>query len=63
VDHQHNHCGQCWWEMRRAEDATPPSGPGELSGAEDVRLRPGWLRDAPMDTYQRATKADDKTTA
>ncbi|WP_395749586.1 hypothetical protein [Prosthecobacter sp.] len=63
IDHQHNHCGQCWWEMRREEDATPPSAPGELSGAEDVRLRPGWVRDAPMDTYQRATEPDDKTTA
>lgn len=20
VDHQHNHCGQCWWEFRRASD-------------------------------------------
>ena len=23
INHEHNHCGQCWWEMRPA--ATPPS--------------------------------------
>jgi len=46
--------------MRRAEDATPPSAPGALSGAEDVRLRPGWLRETLLDTYQRATEPDDK---
>ncbi|MEW6303384.1 MAG: hypothetical protein AB1705_07940 [Verrucomicrobiota bacterium] len=61
VDHQHNHCGQCWWEIRHATDATTPSRPGELSGERDVRLRPEWeLGAKPMDTYSRATDPDDK---
>jgi hypothetical protein len=61
VDHEHNHRGQCWWEMRRVEDKTPPSQPGELSGASDVRLRPGWHEDNfPHDIYERATDPDEK---
>jgi hypothetical protein len=64
IDHEHNHCGQCWWEMRRKENTTPASAPGELSGESDVRLRPGWKTDLidPIDHYVRATDPDDKTT-
>lgn len=59
IDHQHNHRGQCWWEMRRAEDPTEPSAAGELAGEHDVRLRENWEchggdRDR-MDTFERAT--------
>jgi hypothetical protein len=61
VDHQHNHCGQCWWEIRASADTTAPSGPGELSGKDDVRLRAGWKQPAPPDTYRRANDPDDKT--
>ncbi len=61
VDHQHNHCGKCWWEIRATSDATPPSAPGELSGGQDVRLRPDWKQPAPLDTYRRANHPDDKT--
>lgn len=62
VDHQHNHCGQCWWELRRATDKTPPSEPGKLSGAEDVRLRPEWKQSKEeLDSYRHANKPDDKT--
>ena len=61
VDHQHNHCGRCWWEMRATTDATPPSAPGELSGDHDVRLRPDWKQPTLLDTYRRANDPDDKT--
>lgn len=61
VDHQHNHCGQCWWEMRRKEDLTPPSETGRLSGDQDVRLRPDWSQSVPPDTYHRSNDADEKT--
>ena len=61
IDHEHNHCGRCWWEMRREEDATPPSGPGELSGEHDVRLRSDWQQPTHLDTYERASDPDDKT--
>lgn len=63
IDHEHNHCGQCWWEMRRADDPTPPSETSALSGEHDVRLRAGWKTTEAMDVYQRATDPDDKTTS
>jgi len=59
IDHQHNHCGQCWWEMRREEDATPPSAPGNFSGEKDSRLLPGWAQPG-TDSFQQATNIDDK---
>jgi hypothetical protein len=62
IDHEHNHQGRCWWEIRRKEDATPPSAPGELSGDSDVRLRPGWKNTPAVDVYSRATDSDDKAT-
>ena len=61
VDHQHNHCGKCWWEIRASSDPTPPSEPGKLSGKDDVRLRADWKQPAPLDTYRRANDPDDKT--
>lgn len=61
VDHEHNHCGQCWWEMRRATDQSPASSPGALSGQGDVRSHPEWnAAGARMDRYARATDPDDK---
>ena len=61
VDHEHNHAGQCWWELRRTADPTPPSIPGALSGEQDVRLRPDWTGPQGLDVYSRATHPDDKT--
>jgi hypothetical protein len=61
IDHQHNHCGQCWWEMRRDADPTPPSQPGELSGQRDVRLRPDWKPEGiVLDAYSRANDPKQK---
>jgi hypothetical protein len=42
IHHDHNHRGQCWWEMRRREDSAGPSAPGELTGESDTRLLPGY---------------------
>ncbi len=62
IDHQHNHQGQCWWEMRLASDPSAPGKPGELSGQQDVRLRPDWQPSRPsIDTFQRANHPDDKS--
>ena len=62
VDHQHNHRGQCWWEIRKETDVTSASSPGQLAGHEDVRLRPDWkLPGKPMDSYKRANDPDDKS--
>jgi hypothetical protein len=61
VSHEHNHCGQCWWEIRRAADATPASAPGALSGDVDVRLHDDWTAPGShLDSYERATDPDDK---
>lgn len=59
VDHEHNHHGQCWWEMHRVGDATPPSAPGGLSAANDVRLRGDWPQEG-MDVFARVTDPADK---
>jgi hypothetical protein len=61
VDHEHNHCGRCWWEIRSKGDATPPSESGTLAGERDVRLRPDWKQASPPDSYVRATDPDEKT--
>lgn len=60
IDHEHNHRGQCWWEIRRRENAKPASQPGELSGKNDVRHREDWQQ-PDTDHYERATDSDDKT--
>jgi hypothetical protein len=61
IDHEHNHCGQCWWEIRHQTDRTPPSQPGTVAEKKDVRLTPEWNRpDRPKDAYSRATDPDDK---
>ena len=61
VDHEHNHCGQCWWEMRKATDPTPPSEPGVVSGEQDVRHRKDWKGSGTVtDHFTRATDPGDK---
>lgn len=61
VDHEHNHRGQCWWEIRRSNDATAPAEPGTLSGAQDVRQRPDWKPPgAGLDVYRHSNHPDDK---
>lgn len=60
IHHEHNHCGQCWWEMRRADADPGASAPGELTVA-DVRLLPGWKKaGAKLDSFAHATHIDDK---
>ena len=62
VDHEHNHCGQCWWEIRRRGDPAPESRPGSVAGAHDVRLGADWLRPGtPLDAYHRTNDPDAKT--
>jgi hypothetical protein len=61
IDHEHNHCGQCWWEMRRVGDTSALLPPGALSNEADVRLHADWkTSETHLDTYERATDPDDK---
>ena len=61
VDHEHNHCGQCWWEMRRPGPAPAVSGCGATSGRHDVRLLPNWSPEGTkIDRYVQANDPDAK---
>ena len=42
IDHEHNHAGQCWWEMRPATRSEAPAAVPPIRDEQDVRLRPGW---------------------
>jgi hypothetical protein len=53
IDHEHNHCGQCWWEMRKKDDQSAPSEAGKFAGKNDVRLREGWVQ-AGTEHFSRA---------
>lgn len=64
IDHEHNHCGQCWWEIRKGDNPEPASLAGALNTANDVRLRGDWKDESTvMDRYVRATSPDDKATS
>ena len=59
INHEHNHRGQCWWEMLQAP--LPSDAPGALAGADDVRLRADWDTGAtPIDVYRNATGPEEK---
>ncbi len=61
IDHQHNHCGQCWWEMRADDDESPPTNPGELAGKDDIRLHSAWKPgEQKMDTFLKANSPTQK---
>lgn len=60
IDHEHNHHGQCWWEMRKKDDPSGPLAPGVFAGSKDVRLRLGWDQ-AIKDVYEGAIKDSEKT--
>lgn len=62
IDHEHNHLGQCWWEMHPSKSGAG-QGSGEQSpgAATDVRRTPAWLAPgAHLDRYVRATDPDMK---
>lgn len=42
IDHEHNHTGQCYWEMHRAEDRRQKPEPPPTRGVNDVRNLENW---------------------
>ena len=61
IDHEHNHLGQCWWEMHPAEGAGARTGEQTPVAAADVRQTPAWLAPGShLDRYLRATDPDSK---
>jgi len=43
IDHEHNHAGQCWWEMHRVTDRLTEPPPNR--GPNDVRNLPNWQQE------------------
>ena len=61
IDHEHNHCGQCWWELRKAGDDAGDTSLRATAGEADVRLRPEWTQEkAQLDLYVKSNDPDDK---
>lgn len=62
IDHEHNHRGQCWWEVRPAGTPGGHSPVGAVAGDKDARLLPNWLGpEAKLDRYTKASDPDQKT--
>jgi len=59
IDHDHDHCGKCWWEFRKMDDPSKPSNIGEFAGERDVRCSPEWNH-GQIDSFQRAVDDTDK---
>ena len=58
INHEHNHAGQCYWEMRRADDlqAEPPPN----RGPHDVRsLPPEIWRQEQHHLYLNSERIDE----
>ena len=61
IDHEHNHCGQCWWEMRRNDEPARDVAANMPPIESDVRAQPNWLAERTIiDRYIRANAPDAK---
>jgi hypothetical protein len=57
--HEHNHCGQCWWEMRMKDKEFRP-----LAVIDDIRNDPRWQRgylDRFAHQVKNSSTSDDET--
>lgn len=46
VDHEHNHCGQCWWELYRADTDPDRVAVRAKAGEKKCESRPDWRNGA-----------------
>ena len=61
INHEHNHCGQCWWEMRHSGSAGAAAAVGDVAGAKDVRGLAQWQQEgAVLDRFKHATSVGEK---
>ena len=61
IDHEHNHRGQCWSEVRPVGAAGGHAVPGSVGGDKDVRLRSDWsLSGTKLDRFNKANDPDQK---
>ena len=56
INHEHNHAGQCWWEMRRADDRRVK--PPPVENPNDVRRLHNWQQ-ASHHLYLNSEPADE----
>ncbi|MBI4557290.1 MAG: hypothetical protein HY706_06885 [Candidatus Hydrogenedentes bacterium] len=42
VDHEHNHCGQCWWELRKKGSTRHSDEARKNAGEQNVELSRHW---------------------
>ena len=59
IDHEHNHHGQCYWEMKKTGQGGTPSPPGQMSGDKDVRLCYNWDTGR-MDVFRKSRETKPK---
>jgi hypothetical protein len=45
IDHEHNHHGQCWWEMHPEIDERKVEIPPQIMDDKDVRLLDDWKKE------------------
>lgn len=45
IDHEHNHTGQCYWEMHRAQEHRERPEPPPMRGPDDVRYLENWQQE------------------
>jgi hypothetical protein len=56
IDHEHDHLGRCWWEMRPVGAAAGHSAVAAVAGDQDVRMRADWNPPGGRcDRYEKAT--------
>lgn len=42
IDHEHNHCGQCWWELHAQDSLPEPGAAASQAGEANVEKSAAW---------------------
>jgi len=56
VDHEHNHCGQCWWKIRNIARNNASNAENYIELKNDVRTSACWRQTYPIDTFVSGEK-------
>jgi len=63
IDHEHNHKGLCWWEIRK-NSASPQAAPAQcrkkIFDSNDVRAKAQWNQSDKIDVFTDAAGIKDK---
>ncbi|MCL4217115.1 MAG: hypothetical protein KJ052_08955 [Candidatus Hydrogenedentes bacterium] len=58
IDHEHNHLGQCWWELRRKGTPRDLDALRQAAGGDNVESDPAWHK-GEHHHYRDCRKCDD----